>query len=445
MGQKTLCERPCYALKSIDGIVFKFDLSAKTRWDLFEDILELDPNMKRFDTIDVQWNSDIVEKFQALDNLINVVSSDTCRIFERKPLLYSELEQIARYMSPVSCYWELFCWRPELDQMPDFGYDYKVRLGREARQHAMPIWFVLGPNAQKCLSPFTLHNNFNLANDPIYQGNVEFSKEIVNVLLKENLKYGDVVTAMMNSDDVTTDSYNLLDIEWLNLATYIAYAAWVQNSYKHDELPIRFIDWTWCGRWRDIGENYSKLVLTDCTKHNLVFNKRISTHTTYVLAGSFPPLTPSSASYQQGATLKLSPEDKIFVYNLVAKTHSAAKSLKQVRLFSGVTSDRSYDMLCAVGLTYFAPKMYRDSYFRTFDMDPFTLLYKLENEAITFKYVIYEEIYPRDCAEIYAEFNDKFGADAVLAIKSILKCYAKMVSDEHILRMKSVNTFCELN
>jgi hypothetical protein len=461
-----------YVLRSSDRIDFRFDIKVKTRWDLFEDILELDLSLKRFDPIEIPWKSDMVAKFQALDNM---VACEASGVTKRDPLLYSEMEPIARYMSPTSCYWELFCWRPELDKMFDSGYDHKVRLGREARQHAMPTWFNVdfGDNLYFGLCLF--HQNFNLAEDPIYEsGNIEFPKTLLEPLddKRSNPKqcvdersnpkqYVDgrsnpkqcvdkdiLQTAMMNHDDATTNSYSLLDIEWLNLATYIVYAAWVQNSYKSTESPIRFIDWSWCNRWRDIGENYINLMQSHIT-HNLVCNRKLAYRETYVLAGSQPPPTAKHKLYQLSHT-QLSPEDKTFVYNIIARTHLAAGSGKYSIFSRHVSSPKcnGYDILRFVGLNFFTPltplnfRVYESG---AMDMgaDPFSVLYGTTNYKIIKTYVdSNSEIKPEKLLHLITKIKSELGVDALNAIKAILTCYVSLFTDKTI--PSSAIAFCQM-
>jgi hypothetical protein len=445
---KILYRPRTYVLRSSDKIEFKFEQSANRRWDLFEDILELNLELKRFDPIDIPFDSDIVTKFRDLDNMIaNEASNST----EREPLIYMEMEPIARYMSPANCYWELFCWHPELDQMTDFGYSYKVRLGREARQHAMPRWFVTTP----ATDPFLFHKNFNLRRDPVYvHKDQPFGKDSIETEThKRNLvltPVGSRETAMMNSDDDTSTSFTLLDIEWLNLATYIVYAAWVQNSYKQSnpELPIRFIDWTWCGKWREIGENYTKLAhKVSC--HDLTHDKPLTYCDTFILAGSIP-----DPGIVLAAGLELPPDpmanlslpnhvhdlrsagDETFIYNKVVNI--------QPSLMQMFHDSAGYNILLQTGLDAFPPIEDRKIWYSHSHIESvFMSVYAFMNHEIIHRYANDEGIIPRrNLRCISDEIKTKFGANALHTIKTILRYYR--ATSKCKSKLHKINTFCQL-
>jgi hypothetical protein len=438
--KKTIRYRPkSYVIKSSDNVEFKFDQGITKRWDYFEDRLEFiedlsEKNSKRFEPFDVRWNSKVVAKFQMLDNMI----ADINKGFDGSdPLIYNEIEPIARFMSPTDCYWEIFCLRDDLDVVPTgmtltekqkLIHDYKVRLGKAARLHKMPLWFATDMFLVKN-DPVLSHNNFNLCFDPIYRlGDVEIKHP--------------------------TERCTLSEITWLNLTTYIVYTAWVKNSYSRlKESPGQYIDWTFCGEWEKIGDNY-KMLSENCKLEDLMENRTVSDLKLYALGG------PSTYYCQTGRKLisaheiyQICKADRDFIYARGVAGRKFDKEYTRLSFWQshewiariiGIDHDLVYRYILEQnGLEWFVPPKYRPRRSWPCLTDIYAAVYAYTNRIIIQKYVRENCGLKRtDLRPLANDFREQLGSDALIAIQAILKTYLNR--SLHSKALGKINTFCQL-
>jgi hypothetical protein len=132
------------------------------------------------------------------------------------PILYNQVEIPARFFSPVDAYWEMFSLKSR-----EFSYEECIVWGKYARSKPKPFWL-------DNLDMHTYHSNFNLTYDPVYK----------------------------ETDPNLRNSY--LEIEWLNLITFLLWEAWVKSSYSN-HIEMQHIDWTFRSKIEDFGDNWRTL------------------------------------------------------------------------------------------------------------------------------------------------------------------------------------------
>jgi hypothetical protein len=191
------------------------------KWTLVIDIFGADNGLI---SVKIPYDYDTLYIFYNLNHVMDCFSEQ--KSFKCKLISYTKVEQIARFFSPIDNYWKAFCANHV------FSANQCVELGALLRSKPMPSWFK---------TEHVIHKNFNLQYDPIYTTN----------------------------DSAMREKY--LEIEWLNLATYLIWNAWVNGSYE-SYIEVQHVDWCCVAdefgdAWRVLKPNVEYTELITAPKH----------------------------------------------------------------------------------------------------------------------------------------------------------------------------------